>query len=440
MFTTLKQKLSAAWMWFLGLSLLKKVIAIVVVLAIVWFGILPLFKTKNTTPQYETTTVEKSTLISAVTASGSVSSSNNTSVTTQLTGVVGSVYVKNGDTVTAGQTLMTITPDQASAQKQSAAYASYLSAQNNVNSASANLYSLQSSLFVANQKFINDKGIQNPTDQDKADPVYIEENATWLAAEAAYKNQQNVIAAAQASLNSASLSYAQISSNVTAPISGTVSGLSASAGTVITSSSSSSSDSSSNSTNTVGTIHTSGNPIVSVSLSEIDVPNVQIGDKATVTFDAFSGKTFTGKVSSIDTTGSVSSGVTSYPATILLDTEVPNLLANMSASVSIITQVKDDVLAVPTSAIQISNDESSVRVLKNGQIQSVTVTTGITTDTETEITSGLNEGDTVITSTLSNATSGTGSTSTSPFGGNLRFGGAAGGGFGGSTTRRTTTR
>ena len=70
-----------------------------------------------------------------------------------------------------------------------------------------NLYTLQNQEFVANQKFINDKGIPNPTDTDKQDPVYIEENAAWLAAEAAYKNQTNVIAQAQANLNNASLAY-----------------------------------------------------------------------------------------------------------------------------------------------------------------------------------------------------------------------------------------
>lgn len=417
-----KQKIGIGVAWFLTLSVLKKLMVVAILIAVIWFGILPLFSPKKQTTQTQTTTVTKGTLISAITASGTVSSSNNTSVSTQLTGVVNTVYVKNGDSVTAGQTLMTITPDRDSAQKKSAAYASYLSAQNNVNSAQANMYTLQSQLFVANQKFVNDKGVTDPKTDD---PVYIEEKATWLAAEAAYKNQQNVIAAAQASLNSASLSYAQISSTVTSPMSGTVSGLSVQPGTVIKSSSTSTTDSSNN---TLATIHTSGNPIVSVSLSEIDVPQVKAGDKATVTFDAFPGKTFTGKVTSIDTTGSVTSGVTTYPAAIVLDTEVSGLLANMSASVSIITAVKDDVLSVPTSAIQTSNGESTVRVMKNGQITSVTVTTGITSDTETEITSGLSEGDTVVTSTISTSQTTTG-TSTSPFGGNLRFGGggAAGG-------------
>lgn len=422
-----KQKIGTGFTWFLATSLLKKLIIIAVGIAIVWFGILPRFATKTATTQLQTTTVTKGTIVSSVTTSGTVSSSNNTSVSTQLTGVVKTVYVKNGDTVSAGQTLMTITPDRDSAQKQSAAYATYLSAQNTVNSAQANLYTLQAALFVANQKFVNDKGVIDPK---KDDPVYIEENATWLAAEAAYKNQQNVIAAAQASLNSASLSYAQISSTVTSPMSGTIRGLSAQPGMVITSSTSTTDSSN----NTLATIHTSGNPIVSVSLSEIDVPHVKEGDKATITFDAFPGKTFTGKVSSIDTSGSVTSGVTTYPAAIVLDTEVPGLLAHMSASVSIITSVKDDVFSVPTSAIQTSNGESSVRVMKNGQVSNVTVITGITSDTDTEITSGLSEGDTVVTSTVSTSTSGAG-TSTSPFGGNVRFSGSGFTGGGGATRR-----
>ena len=83
---------------------------------------------------------------------------------------------------------------------------------------------------------------------------------------------------------------------------------------------------------------------MTVNLTEIDVVKVAIGDKATVTLDAFPDKTFTGKILSVDTVGSITSGVTNYPTVIALDVQNKEMLSNMSASSSIITDVKNDVL------------------------------------------------------------------------------------------------
>lgn len=390
-------------------------VGIVILIGIIWF-LIP----KNQAPQYQTAQVEKGTLITSVSASGTVSSGSNVSITTSATGVVSDVYVKNGDTVEEGQKIADITLDQNSLQKQTSAWASYLSAQNNLNTAKSKMNSLQSALFKANQAFVNDKGIPNPSDQDKQDPKYIEEQADWLQAESDYNNQQGAIAAASASLTSAWYSYAQLSSTITAPSGGTISGLSISSGTPLVQSSSNSSSPSTNS-QTVGTITLpSSNIQVSVDLSEIDVTHVKIGQKATITLDAFPDKTFTGEITSIDTQGAVSSGVTSYPAVITLDTNDTSIYPNMAASAKIITAVKDNVLLVPSTAVQSLNGQSTVRIMKNGQVQSVPVTIGDANDTQTEIVSGLSEGDTVVTSASIQTT--TGATS-SPFGG---------GGFGGN--------
>src|SRR5262249_25065532 len=150
------------------------------------------FASKDTAQQYQTATVERGTLITSVTSSGTVSSGSSASITTQASGVVSEVYVKNGDYVNQGDKIALLTLDPTSEQKQEAAYASYLSAQNGLNDANAKLNSLQSALFKANQAFVTDRGVINPSDQQKADPKYIEENADWLQAEADYKNQQSV--------------------------------------------------------------------------------------------------------------------------------------------------------------------------------------------------------------------------------------------------------
>ena len=389
--------------------------------ALILIGIIWLLFPKQATPQYQTAQAEKGTLITTVSSSGTISSGSVVSVTTSATGVVNAVYVKDGDTVTAGEKIADVTLDQSSLQKQSSAWASYLSAQANLDSAKSKMNSLQSALFKANQAFITDKGITNPTDQDKQDPKYIEENADWLQAEADYNNQQTVINAAQAAVTSSWYAYQQVSSAITAPSDGTISGLSISEGYPLVNQSSSSSTNNTSSAQAVASITLpSGSLQASVNLSEIDVTKVHVGQKVELTLDAFPDKTFTGKISSINTTGSVSSGVTTYPAVITFDTTDSTIYPNMAINAKIITLVKDDVLMIPSTAIQSANGQTTVRVLKNGKVQPIAVETGDANDTETEITSGLSEGDTVITS-ITSTTQSSGATS-SPFGG---------GGFGG---------
>ena len=304
-------------------------------------------------------------------------------------------------------------------------------AQNSLQSANTQLYTLQNQEFVANQKFINDKGITNPTDTDKLDPVYIEENAAWLAAEAAYKNQSNVIAGSQANLNNASLTYQLTSGTIVAPTSGVIGDLIITNGIQIGSSNTTAGSSTNTSNQAIASIITGNPTAVSVSVAEVDAPQIKIGQAATMTFDALPNKTFTGKVMGINTTGAVTSGVTTYPTVIQLDESENDIFPNMSATANIITKVDDNVLLVPSAAVQTVGTTSTVRVLKNGQISTVSVQVGDTSDSQTVITSGLSEGDTVVTSAISTGTTST--TTTSPFGGGLRLGGIGGGG--GTTTR-----
>ena len=228
---------------------------------------------------------------------------------------------------------------------------------------------------------------------------------------------------AQTVLNSAWSAYQKASSTVYAPISGTVSGLALQIGSVINSNASSQTSNVSNTK--IANVKTDATPIVSISLTEIDVPKVTIGDKATITLDAYPDKTFTGKVVSIDTVGAVSSGVTTYPTVIKLDTDTTTILPNMAVSANIITTTKNDVLMVPTSSVQQNTDGTNyVQVMKNGVVSQVTVETGLSSDTQTEIISGLSEGETVVTATINTATTST-TTTTSVF---SSFGGARGGG------------
>lgn len=409
-------------------SPLRIIIGILIV-GILIVSIVQLVGAKKQTPQYQTAEVNRGTLVVSVAESGSVAVANRVSISTQTSGTVNQVYVKNGDSVTAGEKIADLTLDTNGVAEQAQAYASLLSAQNNLNSAEAKLNSLQSGLFQANQAFVTDKGIPNPSETDKADPKYIEEQADWLQAEADYKNQTNVIAQATASLTSSQLAYNAVSSIITAPTAGTISDITIAPGMVISNSQSSSSNSISS--QIVASIKHSGTPIITANLSEVDAIKVKAGDNATITFDALPSKTFTGKVLGIDTTGTVSSGVTSYPATIALDTTEDEILPNMSASVNIIINIKNNVILVPLGAVETSNNQATVRVLQNGKITTVPVTVGDSSDTETEIVSGLTPGQTVVVGYVASGGQESAATSASPFSGSL-FGGTRGFGGGGN--------
>lgn len=406
--------------WFTKLSRIKKGLIIFAVIALGWFGYRKITLAKSSTPTYQTAQAEKGTIIVAVSVSGQVSSANSAEVTTQASGVVQTVFVKDGDVVKAGDKIAQLDLDLTGQQRSQQAYASYQSAQNNVESAKANLYTSQATLLTEwesymskaqNSTYENSDDSPNTGNRQLSDFVITQDE--WLASEGKYKVQEKAILQAQTSLSSAWFTYQQTSATIVAPISGTITGLSLQPGTVITAQTNSSGGSSSQ---RIASVKTDAPPTISLNITQIDAPKVKAGNKATLTFDAFGEKTFTGEVISIDTIGSETSGVTTYPAIVKLDAPLEGLLPNMSASANIITATKDDVVLIPTTAIQTSNGSMTVQVMKNNVVSQVVVETGLASDTQTEIVSGISAGDTIVTSvsTASTNKSSTGQ-STSPF-------------------------
>lgn len=187
---------------------------------------------------------------------------------------------------------------------------------------------------------------------------------------------------------------------------------------------------------TVATLITN-QQIAKISLNEVDVAKIKLGDSANMTFDAIDSLEMTGKVAQIDTIGTVSQGVVSYGVKIAMDTKNDQVKPGMSVSVNVITDVATDVLTVPNAAVKTNTSGGNyVQVLgSDGKPQNITVQIGIADDTNTEIKSGLNEGDNVVTQTItSGATTGATQSSSS-----LRIPGITGGGavrVGGGATGR----
>ncbi len=194
---------------------------------------------------------------------------------------------------------------------------------------------------------------------------------------------------------------------------------------------------------TLGTIITSQS-VATISLNEVDVAKIALGEKATLTFDAIPDLTITGKVVQVDSLGTVSSGVVNYNVKISFDTSDARVKPGMSVNAEIITSVKQNILMVPNSAVKSQNGTSYVQIFSTPLPAAVlgvqgstslvppvnqTVVTGVSDDTSTEIVSGLKEGDQVVSKTIASTTTTASSTPSilNAVGGN-RAGGAAGGG------------
>ena len=191
---------------------------------------------------------------------------------------------------------------------------------------------------------------------------------------------------------------------ITAPISGQVITKNVKAGDKIARSSSSS-------TSTLAVIYDLSEVTFEMSVDELDVGRVKVGQTVNVTADAIEGKTFTGKVTNISLQSSQSNGVTNYPVYVTLD-EVGDLLPGMNVDGTIILDQVDDALMIPVDSLMRGNrvyvkDDSVTRQQGNipAGFKAVDVETGISNDDYVQITSGLSEGDEVYVDSASSNTS-----------------------------------
>jgi len=177
--------------------------------------------------------------------------------------------------------------------------------------------------------------------------------------------------------------------------------------------------------------------IATISLNEVDVAKIKVGQKVTLTFDAISDLSLSGTVAEIDAIGTVTQGVVNYNVKIGFDTQDERVKPGMSVSASIITEVRTDVLAVPNSAIKQNSEiyaemiDDAVESTAGEQgVSSVagprrqTLAIGLANDSVTEIIFGLNEGDKVVTKTITP----TAAKATAPSATSLLGGGAGGAG------------
>lgn len=137
---------------------------------------------------------------------------------------------------------------------------------------------------------------------------------------------------------------------------------------------------------------------VTITVDELDILSVQMGQEVSVTVDALPGQAFKGDIAAIDTTAANEGGNTKYAVEIILD-RTEKMLGGMNASAKITLLTKENVLTIPTEALTEGETETIVYTGYDPESETmlspVEVKTGLSDGLRTEILSGLSEGDVI---------------------------------------------
>ncbi|WZL72350.1 efflux RND transporter periplasmic adaptor subunit [Clostridiaceae bacterium 35-E11] len=137
---------------------------------------------------------------------------------------------------------------------------------------------------------------------------------------------------------------------------------------------------------------------VVVPVSEIDLSKVEIGQMVEVTFEAYEGESFNGKVTSIDALPKIEqSGLVTYDVSIALEKGLDKIKSGMTCTVFFILRQEKDVLMIPNKAVSIIDGKQAVKVKdQNGDIQIKNIKTGLTDGKYVSVREGLKVGETVL--------------------------------------------
>lgn len=138
---------------------------------------------------------------------------------------------------------------------------------------------------------------------------------------------------------------------------------------------------------------------VEANIAEADIAKIQLGNQAKITLDAYgSDVVFMAQVVKIEPAETIIEGVPTYKTTFNFTENNDKIKSGMTANIDVLTGQKENVLAVPYRAIIAKNNEKIVRVMNGKTIEERKVTLGLRgSDGLVEITSGLREGEKIIT-------------------------------------------
>ena len=315
--------------------------------------------------------------------SGKVVSDNESSVFVASSAKCTAVYVDAGDMVSAGQKLCTL--DLASTiSSYNAANISYNSAVQSYQD-QKNVFDSQIALYTKNVndlKALKEIGAASQTEIDQAQ----------LQLESAQATKNSTLSQLEAGMQSYKSNVEQLSTvlenvdgagNVIAPISGTLVTLNAEENAFVSPSM------------PVAVIDGVDQMKISVSVSEALVPKLTIGDSVDVTVSA-ADQTFAGSIRSVEQAANAQTKL--YTVTVSVPSDVSGLLSGMFADVTFHTDTASGAIVVPTESILTSGSTQYVYVVQDDNTAKyIEVTTGLTGNGVTEVTSGLSAGQQLVT-------------------------------------------
>lgn len=381
--------------WFRKTRTRNKVIVVVAVL-LVGFFVFRRIQSSNIQPQYITQAVERATVTQIVSETGNVVTAARVDIFSTTTGIVEGIYVKNGDSVKTGQNLFKVR-STATDQEKAAAYAAYQSASSVYQQALNNRRNTQAAVDNVHDQLKDHSGDEN-----------FAEKSARTASEVANDNSYDTLRSAEASLKSAEAAYrATQNLTVRSQSSGTVANLAYRIGDKVTAGSTG---------KTVMTIANFSDFTVKIALNEVDVPKVRDGQSTKLTLDAFPGKTFDGKVASVDSIGTDTAGVITYNVIVEIVNPEDSVRPAMTANVDIEVDRAENVLTVPNSAVKPYQGGKAVQIIdkETKTAKYIPITVGIKSPERTEIKRGIDEDVQVIVGTKNGSVKS--SSSTMPLG------------------------
>ena len=349
-------------------------------------------------------------MVQTVTASGNIRARSTADISAEISAKVAELLVDEGDDVVAGQVLLRLEPDQYEA---SLARTDATLAQSEAGQAQ------QQASLIRSQRALDRLLQLSARDSLLVSPVQIDDARTDVeVAEAMLESARHGVSQARAQVEEA---REQLSKTVlTAPNAGKVTRLTVEEGETVM----------------VGTMNNAGSLILTVSdlsimevvvqVDETDVPQISLGDSATIRIDAFPDREFAGRVTEIgnsainppDQQAAGQQAAIDFEVVLTLDESKVQLRPDLSATADIVVETRDDVLAVPIIALTVreenadsvegatpaaddsggggDSDVEGVFVVSDGVVTFTPVEIGIAGQEYFELLSGLAVGDTIV--------------------------------------------
>ena len=355
------------------------------------------------TMQSYTQAVEKGTLALTIEGSGTLAAASTTSVSASVNGEVKKVYVEEGDSVSKGDTLFTLTSDSLSdavtdaKKKKSSAYSSYSEAKSSLSKAKAALKKAKKAAAKAKKAAAKAAGSNDATSSTSDSSS----NSQLSEATSAVQSAEENVSKATESVSSAKSSYEEACDSyndavdalddltVTASEAGTVTAVNVAAGDNL----------STENSDAAVTISDTSTMTLAVNVSEYDIGKIKKGQSTKVKVTALDKET-TATVSKVSSTANESNDSSTAYYTVTLKIKKPSsgMLAGMNATATITYKEYKNALLVPTSAVSTQGDSSTVTVQSDdGSTSQVAVTVkGSDDETSAVASDELSEGDKIV--------------------------------------------